>query len=840
MGEVFRARDTALGREVAIKILPEVFSTDVGRLARFENEARAAASLNHPNIFAVYQFGTYEGKPYLVSELLEGETLRNRLWKGPLPVRKALDYGVQIAHGLSAAHQKGIVHRDLKPENLFVTKDGQVKILDFGVAKLLQPEEAVAEAADSARAATLQTNPGVVMGTWGYMSPEQVRGQAIDQRSDIFAFGAILHEMVTGKRTFDKATSADTMSAILNEEQTALTQMVPSMPLGLQRVIDRCLEKNPDQRFQSASDLGFALEALSDSSMTSTGGRAQPVDHPRRKKAAMVAVAASILAGAIALGYWWARPASVPRLSNFVQLTHDGQPKSLLGTDGSRLYMGLGAFPFQGGAEMPVSGGELRAIPMPSPRDIPVVLSPDGSSLLLVDGLGVPPSGALWSLLVTGGSPRRLGDLSGETGAWSPDGKFLAFAKQGELFLANADGTGARKLCSVQGDISSVVWSPDNQRLRLDSSKTVGQHEFWEVSADGSNLRRLLAGWHSPPDECCGQWTPDGKYFVFQSAGQIWTIEKSGLLSRAPSPIQLTSSPMSLSTPLPSRDGKKLFVVGEVHRGELMRYNTRSREFSPFLAAISAEYVSFSKNGGWVAYVTYPEGTLWRSKVDGTERLQLTYPPMYPMLPRWSPDGKTLVFFQFEQNGKPARVYGISPEGGTPRELMPGDLTDQVDPNWSPDGSKVVFAGNPSQSNSEIRVLDLPSSRITAVPGSQGLFSPRWSPTGRYIAAMSADSAHLMLFDEQSGKWTEVAQGSFGWLNWSSDGQYLYVLDQAGKGAVERVGMQDHKPEDVLDLRDFKTTGRYRGWLALTPDDSFLFLREAGNQDVFALDWTKP
>ncbi len=347
----------------------------------------------------MYQFGTYEGKPYLVSELLEGETLRERLYKGPLPVRKTIDYAIQIAHGLAAAHQKGIVHRDLKPENLFITKDGQVKILDFGVAKLLLPEEAMAEAADSARAATFQTNPGVVMGTWGYMSPEQVRAQAVDQRSDIFAFGAILYEMVTGKRTFDKPTSADTMSAILNEEQTALTQLAPTVPLGLQRVIDRCLEKNPDQRFQTASDLGFALEALSDSAMTSAGVLALPADHPGRRNAGLAAAALAILAVAVALGYWWARPASVPRLSNFVQLTRDGQPKSLLGTDGSRLFLGLGAFPFQGGAEMPVSGGEPRAIPMPSPRDVPLVLSPDGSSLLLVDGQGVLPAvhfGVCW------------------------------------------------------------------------------------------------------------------------------------------------------------------------------------------------------------------------------------------------------------------------------------------------------------------------------------------------------------------------------------------------------------------------------------------------------------
>ncbi len=842
MGEVYRARDTALGRDVAIKVLPDFVFTEPDRLVRFEQEARAAAALNHPNIVAVYQFGTYEDRPYLVTEVLEGETLRDRLHHGPLPFRKAVDYGIQIAHGLAAAHLKGIVHRDLKPENLFLVKDGRVKILDFGVAKILQPDDGDAAGPDSAHLPTVDTQPGVVLGTWGYMSPEQVRGQGVDQRSDIFALGAILHEMVTGKRTFARQTSADTISAILHDEPAAITQTVPSMPLGLQRVVDRCLEKNADERFQSASDLAFALEELSDTALTSTSSatRIQAKVQRARRRAALVAAALGILAGAFALGYWLARPASRPKAINYVQLTHDGQPKSLLGTDGARLFLGLGAFPYQGGAEMPTAGGESRIIAMPSAHAVPLVLSPDGSSLLAVDGQGVPPSGPLWSVPVTGGSPRRLGDLSGETGSWSPDGRMIAYAKHNELFLADASGTGSRKIFSVEGDINSIVWSPDGERLRLESSQTVGQHEFWEVSTTGSNQRRLLAGWHVPPDECCGRWTADGEYFVFQSKNQIWALPVADFLHRSPAPIQLTSSPMSLSTPIPGKDGKRLYVVGDVHRGELMRYDAKTHQFSPFLAAISAEYAAFSRDGQWVAYVTYPEGTLWRSKVDGSERMQLTYPPMYPMLPRWSPDGKTILFFEFERASKASRIYEISTDGGTPRELIPSDPNHEVDPNWSPDGTKVVFAGNPSQSKSEIKVFEIASGAMSSLPGSQGMFSPRWSPDGRYIGALSADSSRLMLFDTQTGKWAELAHGSFGWLNWSHDGQSMYFLDQSGKGTVMRIKVGAHTSEQVLALGDFKTTGRYSGALALMPDDSPLLLREAGTQDVYALDWEKP
>src|SRR5271170_6495671 len=296
MGEVYRARDPVLKREVAIKVLPSFVSQDPERLHRFEQEAQAAAALNNPNILAVHQFGVFEGAPYLVSELLEGGTLRQVVQRGPMPVRKAIDYAVQIAHGLAAAHEKGIVHRDLKPENLFVTKDGRVKILDFGLAKLKQHQP---DPDGAAPTITQKTGPGMVMGTAGYMSPEQVRGKAVDHRTDIFSFGAILYEMLTGKRAFQRSTSAETVTAILNDDPPSISQIVQTTPPGLQRVVHRCLEKNPEQRFQSASDLAFALEALSESGSSAIHA-ASPVSRVRWPWIVVVVALASLAALGIA------------------------------------------------------------------------------------------------------------------------------------------------------------------------------------------------------------------------------------------------------------------------------------------------------------------------------------------------------------------------------------------------------------------------------------------------------------------------------------------------------------------------------------------------------------
>lgn len=842
MGEVYRARDPVLKREVAIKVLPAYVSQDPDRLRRFEQEAQAAAALNHPNILAVHRFGTFEGSPYLVSELLEGGTLGGQLARGPLPVRKAIDYGIQIASGLAAAHGKGIVHRDLKPENIFVTKDGRVKILDFGLAKLTPAPAASADG----RTVTLEekTDSGVVVGTVGYMSPEQVRGRPADHRSDIFAFGIILYEILTGKQVFRKPTRADTMSAILNDDPPPISHLVPNTPLGLQRVVHRCLEKNSEQRFQSASDLTFALEALSDSAITlPTGRHAQENAKASRPRAAVAGGALVIVLVAAVLAYFWMKSPAAPKVSNYVQLTHDGQPKWLAATDGSRLYLDIGPSSLGSIAAISVAGGDPTRIPAPSPSMAIADVSPDGSELLVVDAQGDKGIGPLWSLPVLGGSPRRLGDITGNDATWSPDGKMLAYCKGNELFVAKMDGTQSRRLVTIRDSdlLYHASWSPDGTRLRFDvQAPDPISRVLWEVSVDGTDLHRLLPGWTNPPDgECCGKWTADGKYFVFRSNRQIWALPRKGsFLHPEPKPIPLTSSPLGLTAPLPSKDGKKLFVVGRTFRGELTRYDTKSGQFVPFLGGISAEYVAFSKDGQWVAYVSFPDGTLWRSKADGSERWQLTYPPNYAMLPRWSPDGKKIVFFEYVAD-KPSRILEISPEGGTPRELLPNDPRPQWDPNWSPDGSKIVFGGSAGDAASTIRVLDLASHEVSMLPQSQGLYSPRWSPDGRYILAVSSDSTTLFLLDLHTQRWTDLAKGSLSWPNWSRDGRYVYIAANA-MGAVLRIRVGDREIQPVADLKNFTTAGRSDNSLALAPDDSLLLLRNVGTRDVYALDWEEP
>ena len=321
MGEVYRARDERLGREVAVKVLPPDYSSDPDRLRRFEQEAKAAGALNHPNLVAVFDTGRHDGNPYVVFELLEGVTLRQRLGGGPLPARKAVDYAVQIAQGLAAAHEKGIVHRDLKPENLFVTRDGRVKVLDFGLAKLRPALDQDARRAEGGTVSTA-TGTGVVLGTVGYMSPEQVRGDPADHRSDIFSFGAVFHEMLSGKRAFTGGTTAEVMTAILEEDPPELSK--PDAPPALERVVRRCLEKRPEERFQSARDVAFALEAVRDAGPTKPTALLRPEHFPvviRRPKLAVVAVAGLLAA---LLASWWLPPRTTPPIAGSTQLTFIG------------------------------------------------------------------------------------------------------------------------------------------------------------------------------------------------------------------------------------------------------------------------------------------------------------------------------------------------------------------------------------------------------------------------------------------------------------------------------------------------------------------------------------
>ena len=852
MGEVYRARDTRLNRDVAIKVLPGLSTAEPERLRRFEQEARAAAALNHPSILAVYQMGMHQGAPYLVSELLEGETLRDRLKRGSLPVRKVVDYGVQIAKGLAAAHEKGIVHRDLKPENLFLTKDGQAKILDFGLARLTQPRES--DLAQSPH--EVQTVAGMLMGSMGYMSPEQVRGKIADQRSDIFTFCAVLYEMLTGQRAFQKATSIDAMSAILNEEPTPLAQVVSNVPPAIEKVVQRGLEKNPEQRFQSASDLGFALEAAVDpaQSLYTASYRLEPKRSARSRTTLLLLAGGGFALVAIA-AYLWTRPMPDPQVANYVQLTHDGLQKSLIGTDGSRLFLSVVDSGAEDTATIPITGGEPTRITLPVPSMFPVDISPDGSSFLVVNGSGYPATGPFWSLPILGDSPRRLGDVTGHIGEWSADGKKLAFGKGQEVYLANADGTDVRKIATLKNIVSGLAISADSSRVQIETeeisqsgtSVVVGERSIWEVSAKGSTPRPLVPNWQNSSDECCGRWTADGKYFVFQSGGQIWALAEEGrFLQRRGKPVQLTFSPMQLQSPLPSKDGKQLFVVGMTFRGELTSVDVKTGKPSLYLGGISADWVDASRDGKEVVYVSYPQGDLWKCNADGSDRVQLTFGPVKPVLPRWSPDGQTILFFEFPNGpNKPGKMYEIPATGGTSRQLIADDMQNEQDATWSADGKQIAFAGDANdslvQSNGPaIKILNVQAGKISPLAGSLGMFSPRWSPDGRYIAAMSSNSSKLMLFDFQTQSWKQIGSGTLSWLNWSRDGQYIFLKDLSGKGSVERIRVPDGKVEQVVDLKDFVLTGLGGGAVSVAPDGSPLVLRDRGTQDIYALDWVQP
>jgi hypothetical protein len=799
MGEVYRAKDPRLGREVAIKVLPASFSADADRLRRFEQEARAAGILNHPNITAVYDIGSQEGAPYVVQELLEGETLRSLLAGGRLSPRKAIDYSLQIAHGLAAAHEKGIVHRDLKPENLFVTRDGRVKILDFGLAKLTHQEEG--SQATSLPTAAAGTEPGVVLGTLGYMSPEQVRGKAADARSDIFSFGAILYEMLVGRKAFHGDSAADTMSAILKEDPPDLSVANQSISPGLERIVRHCLEKNPEQRFHSAHDVAFALEALTGTS----GIQLAPLEAVRAgmgRRALTIAAAAAALLVAAGLAYRVGRRSSSAggpgaeappvvhqrltfRRGNvlFARFTADAQTVVYAASWGDRpaeIFLTR------------VGSPETRPLGLPNASLLSVSRSGELAILLKKANLyGTVGSGTLARVPLAGGTPRQLLEDVFDAD-WSPDGERLAVLHErgGKTVLEYPIG----KPLHASGGLGGVRVSPDGKHVAVIDTDSATS---WIDVIDTEGHRTVpVKGWLYIDSLA---WHPSGREVWFAGSlpnigSGIWAVDLAGHVRRV-----TTTADLEVLHDI-ARDGSVL-VEREISTREIHFGFSGAREERDLSWLDQSAVACLSSDGKEMLFSEVgegggPEGAVYLRATDGSPAVRLGNGRAQDLSPdgKWAltlvpssagarlvllptaageprpvpvegtqvlggaflpPDGKRLVIVGFEP-GHGARAYVLDPAGGKPVAFTPEGMTNGA--GFSPDGTAVAANGP----DDVARIYPIAGGEPRPIPGLAPKDVPiQWSSDGKFLTITRFGEAPMKLYRYRfdTGKkelWTEL------------------------------------------------------------------------------------
>jgi eukaryotic-like serine/threonine-protein kinase len=815
MGEVYRARDSRLGRDIALKVLPSGLSLDPERLQRFEQEARAVATLNHPNILAVHDVGRHQGQPYIVTELLVGETLRERLSSGAIPLRKALDYALQIAHGLAAAHDKGLVHRDLKPENLFVTHDDRLKILDFGLAKAVDSARSDAHTISAERL----TAAGAVLGTVGYMAPEQVRCEAVDHRADLFAFGCVVHEMISGSRAFSAQTPADTMSAILAKEPADLEAIGGALPPALVRIVRRCLEKSQALRFQSAQDLAFALENATTPSSAASGSLLSRAPRPAwatRLFPLLVALAAGAVIGA----------AVVARLAP------------------------------HGGVAGSVVLGRTIAVTRESGLELHPTLSPDGA--LVAYAAGPSDQMHIYVRQVSGGRAIDVTPtLEGSFGhpRWSHDGSRILFAGSTGAYVVPALGGVARRVLERVG---IAEWSPDSTEIAYTTEAWTGRPAHIHAQPlDGSASRTVTDSPVMEPNSLA--WSPDGRFIAFVSGNgtflgpgrlvgnvspsRIMVVEAAGGTAVAVTPGDaLATSPtwthdsaglLFVSNVFGTRDLFEVAIAGdgrpegEPHRltaglnahtvsvsrhGGRLAYATLTlssniwsipvpreppisiREATPVTAGHQViEGLALSRDGRWLAFDSNVSGNqdIYRLRLPDGEPEQLTTDPADEFEPSWSPDGKQIVFHAWPRGNRDLFVIGVDGHGRQDVTTLPGH---EWFPDWSPDGSRIAFvdsnAGGVSVVLREGTGWSAPKPLYT-----DALTTPIFAPDGRTFVRTplrSYDSGDLQIAPAVGGPLRTLLRGPVpgttvmpASARWSADGRLVYFLgiDRQGRSS---------------------------------------------------------
>ena len=797
MGEVYRARDARLNRDVAIKILPASFSSDPERLQRFAQESRAAAALNHPNILSIFDIGEDRGAPYVVSELLEGETLRDRLRNGALSSRKGIDYGRQIVSGLAAAHDKGIVHRDLKPENIFVTNDGRVKILDFGLAKLTHPDT---DLSGDAPTQQVGTESGMVMGTAGYMSPEQVRGKTADSRTDIFSFGAVLYEMLSGKRAFHGDSAVDTMSAILKEEPPDLAETNRNVSPALERIVRHCLEKNPAERFQSARDVAFNLEALTDISTSSRGGVRALAEEKSARRWLLPLVAALLLFASWAAVYRYARrggAASNPRFHE-VTFRNGSINAARFAPDGQTILYGAA---WDGRPQEIFStrfdSSDSRSVGLP-PAQILSISSKGEMAIALhpVDYAAFSQTGTLARVPLAGGAPREVLD-NVLWADWTPDGQSLAVIRPTSANLpGHLEFPVGNVIYEPKGWVSHVRFSPNGEYLAI-ADHVPGGDDGRVVILDAHGDIKASSSFYSSVEGLA--WAPSGKEVWFSavpagSARSIYAVDFSGkerLIYRAPGGLtihDISRSGLVLLTADKSRISIAALAPGE----------TRERSLSWFdwslLTDISADgkTIVFSETGEAEAN----NYSIFLRKTDGSPAVRLGDGGFGAL----SPDGQWVL----SAVGSNAKLVLLPTGVGEPRQLT-DDKTEHFNFAWMPDSKSIVYSAAESGHAPRTYLLDIQGGAPRAI-----------TPEGTNGGLITPDGKYLLAVDGKRQRWLyPIAGGEPNRLNivpepnervmgFSADGKSLLLRTRTIPVEVSRVDI---------------ATGRRESWKEIAPAD---------------------
>ncbi len=810
MGEVYKAKDPRLGREVAIKVLPASFSADADRLRRFEQEARAAGVLNHPNITAVHDVGQHEGAPYVVQELLEGETLRAVLAGGRMSTRRAIEYAVQVVHGLAAAHEKGIVHRDLKPENIFVTRDGRVKILDFGLAKLTLRE---AEGqTTSLPTATAGTEPGVVMGTIGYMSPEQVRGKPADGRSDIFSFGSILYEMVSGRRAFSGDTTADTMSAILREDPPDLSVTNQNVPPALERIVRHCLEKDPERRFQSARDLGFDLEALTTPSGATAAAAAAAAKSRAPKSLWKGFAAAAAVLALLAAAFWFGgrravRPAASASESGvtrrrltfrrgnvlFARFTADGQNVVYGASWGGRpteVYVSR------------VGSPETRPLGIPGASLLAVSSTGELAILLKKENLyGTVGTGTLARVPIEGGAPRQVAEdvLAAD---WAPDGKSLAVLRSvaGKPVVEYPLG---RRIAEVSDATTAIRVSPDGKHVAVIEA---GGAKSWIDLIDVGGRSKKLAEDFSFVDSFA--WAPSGREIWFDGMNRdfdlgIYAVTLDGVSRTLAKSLDLeiVHDVAKDGTVLIEREIGATEIFG-AFGGEKQERNLSWLEASD-VAGLSADgkallFTETREGGG-------DNGSVYLRPTDGGPAVRLGDGRGSDL----SPDGKWALTVVPSKDG--ARIVLVPTGAGEARTVVIPGLSVYGGAFIPPDGRRLGIGATEPGHGFRLYVVDAAGGKPRAVTP-ELINGAAVSPDGRFTAATAADHrAMIYPVDAGDGRPVPGLAPDDVPIQWSADGDRIFATHY-GLAPL---------PIYRVDLR----TGKKELWRELMPADRTGFVR---------------